>query len=358
MGQSKITDRVEYLDWLRAVAVLFVMLGHASPSTAPGGAIGVSVFFVISGYLICSILLREGMLTIPNVVRFWGRRVARIYPMYVAQIAILWLWLYRDNVDNFASQIPGLLTFTSDFAVWFGYSYGVLWSLAVEFWFYITFPAVLFISRKTGYPVLCFLILVVASIAARLAHGESLTFAYYHQFLVGSIVALWAADQKLPKFVANDVAFNTAVAVLVICLAIPITARNLGGYFQGTYAAFATAVLICYWLQRPARASLPIMQGIGAISYSAYLLHPIVVDYIWQTKRHLPDHLPTFVAITLGTSLMTYFIIERPFIALAHRCTRFSNRREKPMIVESAKSPVAFAATLSSDAVARSQSVT
>ncbi|SFI48945.1 acyltransferase [Bradyrhizobium sp. Gha] len=316
-------QRVEYLDWLRAVAVLFVMVGHASPSTAPGGAIGVSVFFVISGYLICSILLRDGMLTIPNVVRFWVRRAARIYPMYVAQILIVWLWLYRDDADKFLLQMPGLLTFTSDFGVWFGYSVGVLWSLAVEFWFYITFPALLFIARRTGYPVTFFLILMVVSIAARLNHTESLTLAYYHQFLIGVIIALLVDNRKVPEFLASHIAFNSALAVLAICVAVPITARNFGGYFQGTYAALATGVLICHWLQRPPRASLPIMQGIGAISYSAYLLHPIVIDYIWKTKQHLPSHIPTFVAISLSASLVTCFAIERPFIALAHKFIGF-----------------------------------
>ncbi|WP_165405597.1 acyltransferase family protein [Bradyrhizobium genosp. SA-3] len=334
-------QRVEYLDWLRAVAVMVVMVGHASPSTAPGGAIGVSVFFVISGYLICSILLRDGMLTIPNVVRFWVRRVARIYPMYVSQIAILWLWLYRDDADELILQMPGLLTFTSDFGVWFGYSVGVLWSLAVEFWFYITFPALLYVARKTGYPLAFFLILAVVSIATRLNQTESLTLAYYHQFLIGVIIALLADDQKVPKFLASNIAFNSAVAGLAICVAIPITARNLGGYFQGTYAALATGALICCWLQRPPRASLPIVQGIGAISYSAYLLHPIIIDYVWKTKQHLPSHIPTFVAITLGASLVTYFVIERPFIALAHKCTPFSKPREQAVIMQGANTPAA-----------------
>jgi peptidoglycan/LPS O-acetylase OafA/YrhL len=336
LGQSTITDRVEYLDWLRAAAVLFVMIGHASPSTAPGGAVGVSLFFVISGYLICSILLRDGMLTIPNVAKFWVRRVARIYPMYVAQIAILWLWLYRDGADKFYLEIPGLLTFTSDFGVWFGYSFGVLWSLAVEFWFYITFPALLLIARKTGYPVLCFLVLVLASIVARLAHTESLTLAYYHQFLIGAIIALWSSDQKVPKILANDVAFNASVAVLALCVAIPVTARNLTGYFQGTSAALATGALICFWLQRPPRASLPIVQGIGSISYSAYLLHPIVIDYIWKNKQHLPNHIPTFLAISLGASLVTYFLVERPFMTFAHAYTRFGKASEVVATVEGA----------------------
>ncbi|BAR62167.1 hypothetical protein NK6_9023 [Bradyrhizobium diazoefficiens] len=261
--------------------------------------------------------------------------------MYVAQIMILWLWLYRDDADKLLLQMPALLTFTSDFGVWFGYSVGVLWSLAVEFWFYITFPALLFIARKAGYPVTFFLVLMVMSIAARLNQTESLTLAYYHQFLIGVIIALLVDDQKVPKFLATNIAFNSALAVLAICVAIPITARNFAGYFQGTCAAFAAGVLVCYWLQRPPRASLPILQGIGTISYSAYLLHPIVIDYVWKTKQHLPSHIPTFVAITLGASLVTYLAIERPFIALAHRHTRFGKPREQG-VVQGANTPAAL----------------
>jgi peptidoglycan/LPS O-acetylase OafA/YrhL len=318
--------RIEFLDWLRAVAVLLVMVGHASPSTAPGGAVGVSMFFVISGYLICSILLRDGMLTIPNVARFWIRRVARIYPMYVVQILILLLWLYRSDADRLLIAIPQLLTFTFRFDVWFGYSLGVLWSLAVEFWFYVTFPAILLIALKTRYPIFCMCVLIAGSIAARLGKTESLTLAYYHQFLIGAVIALWAFAHRIPKLLGKDFAFNLALAVLALCVAIPITSRNLGGYFQGSSAALATAVLICYWLSRPPQTSMPILKGIGVISYSAYLLHPIVIDYVWKAKQQLPSHIPTFVAITLGVSLLTYLIVERPFVAMAHKYTTFGKK--------------------------------
>ena len=74
-------ERIEYLDWLRALAAGLVVIGHARGSLMPGGAIGVSVFFVLSGYLITSIHLRDGMMSVPNIGRFIVRRLARIYPL-------------------------------------------------------------------------------------------------------------------------------------------------------------------------------------------------------------------------------------------------------------------------------------
>lgn len=65
-----------------------MVIGHTHNSTSPGGALGVSVFFVLSAYLITSILLRDGMMSLLNIIKFIIRRIARIYPMYVFQFTL------------------------------------------------------------------------------------------------------------------------------------------------------------------------------------------------------------------------------------------------------------------------------
>ena len=93
--------RIEHLDWLRALAAGLVLVGHCANPLVRGGAIGVCVFFVLSGYLITSILLRDGMFTGENIAKFIVRRIARIYPLYVVHIALAVLVYRLFQADSF-----------------------------------------------------------------------------------------------------------------------------------------------------------------------------------------------------------------------------------------------------------------
>lgn len=318
--------RVEFLDWLRATAVLLVLLGHSIRPMAPGGAIGVSIFFVLSGYLIAGLLLRDGMLTPGNIAKFILRRVARIYPMYAFQICavVFGLWLFNSpQLNDAISMLPGLFTFTSDYGTWIGYSFGVLWTLSVEFWFYVTFPFFLLVATRIGLTRVL-LLGIAGSIAAKIGHTESLTLTYYDHFLIGALVASLAKREDLPELFKSNASRNTAIVIIVICASIPVTSRNLSWHIQSLTTALATAALICHWMLRPPVLSMPFVQGIGVISYSAYLLHAVVLDFIIKKSGAHPEHIPTFLAVTFGLSAITYFCIEKPIIALAHRHLKFS----------------------------------
>jgi len=142
------------IDGLRAVAVLPVVLFHAGLSCFGGGFVGVDVFFVISGYLITSILIEELEEGRFSVIRFYERRIRRILPalslVVLACIIAAWFLLMPQDMLSFAKSVIGVSTFSSNILFWkeSGYFDTVAelkpllhtWSLAVEEQYYIFFP--------------------------------------------------------------------------------------------------------------------------------------------------------------------------------------------------------------------------
>lgn len=165
--------RIYGLDSLRAVAVLAVLVYHFLPSLLPGGFVGVDVFFVLSGFLITTLLVRERVQTGRVSLRhFWTRRVRRIIPAMVAVVVVCTAAagvIGGDVLVGIKLQVLGALTFASNwFAIAQGTSYSAdlvpqlfanFWSLAVEEQFYLFWPLVLLAvfsvrrSRATGLVV-------------------------------------------------------------------------------------------------------------------------------------------------------------------------------------------------------------
>ena len=173
--------RIEGLDGLRAFAVLFVLVFHLWPTTLPGGFLGVDVFFVISGYLITTLLLREkkktGRITLSA---FWIRRARRLLPalvlVVVSAVAAAWL-VNEDLLVNIRRQVFGALTFSTNWVEiiagtdYFADSARALfvtfWSLAVEEQFYLFWPILLLgLIKLTTSRGLRFTIALIAAAAS------------------------------------------------------------------------------------------------------------------------------------------------------------------------------------------------
>ncbi len=139
------------IDGLRAVAVVPVIFFHAGFSLFSGGFVGVDVFFVISGFLITSIIMEESARGQFSILRFYERRVRRIFPalfiLVLSCIPFGWYWMSPIEFAKFSQSIVGVSTFTSNIYFWSdsGYFLGAsetkpllhTWSLAVEEQFYI-----------------------------------------------------------------------------------------------------------------------------------------------------------------------------------------------------------------------------
>jgi peptidoglycan/LPS O-acetylase OafA/YrhL len=320
--------RIDYLDWLRALAAGLVVIGHSHGSLAPGGPIGVSVFFVLSGYLITSILLRDGMMTGGNIVKFIARRIARIYPMYVFQIAVMAVFLAtfrRDDIGTLLEALPGLLFFATQSPQHIGPAIGVLWTLYVEFWFYLTFPVLLCAMMRTGRLIPCIFVMIAISLAAKL-QGANETLQYYDHFLIGSLCAVLIKRHALPTIFSARWLFGAAFFGIIVVGQIPYPGtRDLGWFSESLSAAALTGVAILAGHARRPQIELPWLAYLGRISYSIYLMHAAVLDAFVLYNNHL--NLPRFalyLPIVLILSSITYFTIEQPFIRLVHRRVRFS----------------------------------
>jgi len=150
------------IDGLRAFAVLAVVLYHAFPNILKGGFIGVDVFFVISGYLICGIILNDVQRGTFSIWNFYNRRIRRIFPALIvvltAALVLGWFALFPDEYSALGRHVFGGTAFISNFFLWreSGYFDATarskpllhLWSLGIEEQFYILFPALALIFAK------------------------------------------------------------------------------------------------------------------------------------------------------------------------------------------------------------------
>ncbi|MCZ8407558.1 acyltransferase [Achromobacter sp. SIMBA_011] len=325
-NMADIRTRIEYLDWLRALAVAMVVLGHSANAVAPGGRIGVSIFFVLSGFLIADILLRDGIMTPGNVAKFIVRRVGRIYPMYAFQLCaiLVYYWIFNpEHLGTISAALRPMVIFRPGPDHWFGYGIGVLWTLRIEFWFYVTFPLVLWLAFLLRRPLAVLTVFALGSVLYKLAGGTNDILQYYDQFLLGSITAYLVRNGLTPAALGSRSVRLAMSALLLVMISI-LTERGPAWQAQSLATAIATAVLILSLHARPPTMHIPALSFIGAISYSMYLVHAIVLDCWIKLFGMSTMNVPLFLAITIVVSWLTYRLIEQPCQNLIHRYVRFS----------------------------------
>lgn len=225
------------LDGLRAIAVLLVMVYHFWPTVLPGGMIGVDIFFVISGFLITSLLLREGALTGKIALgNFWIRRARRLLPAITLLILVLGpvsLLIGGDIQVNLGRQLAGAATFSSNWiSIFAGNDYFAqtspelftnFWSLAVEEQFYVVWPllivgAGLLLRRSWRRFSVVMVLGIIASLStatALLMSGAPISRVYYgtdthlYGLLLGALLAFtrpWSLYPPLQQSVLYRVA--------------------------------------------------------------------------------------------------------------------------------------------------------
>ncbi len=318
------------IDGLRAVAVLVVVLCHAGLPGFAGGFVGVDVFFVISGYLICGILARELGAGTFSLAGFYERRVRRILPPLFAVIAACfalgWFLLPPPAyLDLARSAIPAALFwsnlhFRSEGSDYFAPAAEFqpllhTWSLAVEEQFYIAVPLALWlawrIDRRLLAPAAAAATLASFAWSVRMVDATP-TGAFYAiqsrawELGVGAVLALGGARVTLPRRAAE------VLAGLGLCAIIYAVATYDGSTpFPGVAAlapVLGAAALI--WAGRghatfPTRLlSLPPLVWVGLISYALYLWHwPALVLARHLTAAFEPPLIATVLAIAASTLL-------------------------------------------------------
>ena len=156
------------IDGLRAIAVLSVISFHAFPNWIKGGFIGVDIFFVISGYLISTIIFSNLENNCFNFIEFYNRRIKRIFPALILILFFCltmgWFTLFADEYKQLGKHTLGGTSFASNFVFWkeSGYFDNTaeskpllhLWSLGIEEQFYIIWPLLLWFAWKTKFNLL------------------------------------------------------------------------------------------------------------------------------------------------------------------------------------------------------------
>lgn len=329
------------IDGLRALAVVPVILFHAGFEGLRGGFVGVDVFFVISGYLITSIILSEKETGTFRLAEFWERRARRILPILFLVIACCipaaFLLLDQFELHSFSKSVLAASLFYSNFHFWKDGGYFETaaelkpllhtWSLAVEEQYYIFFPLLILLAWRFGKRGMVALLALIAfaSFALCLWASENAPDAAFFllpmriwELAIGAFIAFYRFRNEVRNVRGWAGEMLSLAGLLLIVVAFLTYSSAIS--FPGFYALVPTlgaALLILFatpdnWVGR-FLATAP-MVGIGLVSYSAYLWHQPVFAFL----RHLHQELSlgvTFLGIgfVFGLSLLSWKFVERPF---------------------------------------------
>jgi peptidoglycan/LPS O-acetylase OafA/YrhL len=343
------------IDGLRAIAVLAVMLYHFRESALPAGFLGVDVFFVISGFLITLILIRESEAGDYSIARFYERRIRRIMPallaVLIATTAAVWLIYLSADARAHAASVLATLAFASNLYFWrdsANYFFEAAttrpllhtWTLGIEEQFYILFPILLLVLMKLGgrraawWGVAGIAIVSFALAVAAEALGKGIVLVHWWPARHADLSAFYLLPMR-----AWELGLGAGLAILrdssspggrlrtpLAVAAVLLLAASLGllepsahaPLPPATFACLATAALIWAGQDDNPIASLlgarPLV-AVGLISYSLYLWHwPIyVLGRYYLIREPTAVEASVMVALTAVLATLSWRYIERPF---------------------------------------------
>ena len=339
------------LDGLRAFAVASVIAYHFGAGWMTGGFLGVDAFFVLSGFLITSLLLSEwGRRRHIDLPGFWARRARRLLPALLLVLGAIALYAVvlapTDQLRSLRADGLASLFYVANWRfVLSGQSYFALftlpspmrhlWSLAIEEQFYLVWPLVVLACLRIGRGSRTVLAGVcVAGIAASVAVMAMLfepadpSRAYYgtdaraHTILVGALLALLLARRRPRTRSAGRGLHVLGVVAAAACVWawVSVTDQGSGMYHGGSLLfAIAVAVVIASAVQpghSPLRAflSLGFLRWIGMISYGLYLWHWPATVVLNESRTGLSGAplAALRLAVTVGAAALSFYLVEQP----------------------------------------------
>lgn len=344
---SEIKYRAD-IDGLRAIAVLMVVIYHAFPAKLSGGFTGVDVFFVISGFLISTILFREGMENRFSFKMFYIKRINRIFPalliVLIASLFFGYLSLFIEELQSLSKHIAGGAGFVNNFLLWkesgyFDSSSDLkpllhLWSLAIEEQYYVVWPVIIYFFLKNKINLLWVIVsFIVASflwnmisIRHHIVSAFYLLPARFWELMLGGYLAHVTLNEKR-FFVSSKINEETIANIksflgifLIAASAIFIKKENIYPGYLALLPTFGTVLLISSgnkaWFNRNV-LSHKFLVSIGLISYPLYLWHwPILAFLRIVNNGEIPE--PTrllrigAIILSIILSWLTYKFIETP----------------------------------------------
>ncbi|MEQ8659460.1 MAG: acyltransferase [Gammaproteobacteria bacterium] len=356
-------NRVAFLDYLRALAVLPVMLTHDRVVLAPGGFLGVDVFFVLSGFFI-TLLLGRDMPFVANYASFLVRRMFRILPLYyLSLVAYLLLMRYLDGTPfaSMAGVADAFLMLSIPQVE--GYRAGYFWTLQVEFWFYLAFPPLFLAMPGRAARAVGLLAIAAASfycaahpavigqLRAALPVAVVQLIEHASEFMIGALLALWSTHKRSTKAWQSWALLVLGLGGLAVFYTNILDLDLFGPrqYLWRFLVAAATGLVVAAWCGGHFnRVVLPGLGYLGLISYSLYLLHLPMMEFMSNVEapgRALGEVAPWLMinrGLTSGSVLhyivicavfatVTYLLIEKPFIRVGRRLSRRIETRAAPV---------------------------
>jgi peptidoglycan/LPS O-acetylase OafA/YrhL len=308
---STLTYRPE-LDGIRGLAILLVLAQHINlPSSTLAGMVGVNLFFVLSGYLITSLLISEqdnkGRI---DLRRFYERRVRRLIPALVAVLlATGALMAVQGRLADYIGPAAVSFFYVSDIAKAIGYDLGYVghtWSLAMEEQFYLLWPALLiFAPRKWLAPLA--IAGIIGAVALQLLLVPDNVLAHFRPDVRADAILWGCLIALIPVAVPRWAAAAAGIALFVVSFTFlwPY-AIGLSSLLSAVFIAGAASLA-------PVLSAKPLVR-IGQISYGMYLWHALPVGlFEQQTLAGNVLAMAAVVAITIGLALISERWIERPF---------------------------------------------
>ena len=329
------------IDGLRALAVLPVILFHAGFEWFSGGFVGVDVFFVISGYLITTIIISEMAEKKFSIVNFYERRARRILPalffVMAACLPFAWLWLTPTDLKDFGQSLVAVSTFSSNILFWLESGYFDTsaelkpllhtWSLAVEEQYYILFPIFLMLTWRLGLKWILILLSIVFLISLGVAQWGAYNMPSAAFFLLPTrgwelLIGVFAAFYLKYNTHLKSYSLNQALSLIGFgMIAYSIIAFDKTTPFPSLYALIPTIgtglLILCAVPKTYVHKflSLKFVVGIGLISYSAYLWHQPLLSF--ARHRLLGDVSDLIlIALCITSLVMAWFswrFVEKPF---------------------------------------------
>lgn len=305
------------IDGLRAIAILLVVAFHYYPhwiegsKFIQGGFIGVDIFFVISGFLITSIIYKEIASNTFSIKSFYVRRIRRIFPALLIMLTSIllfgWYVLLPDEFRMLSKHVLGGIGFSSNFILWNEVGYFDdsvdtkallhLWSLGIEEQFYILWPALLLFTKNKKFIFSIYLVFLISFLLNILLAQNFTNMVFYSTFtrawelIIGGILSIYYYSR--PVYKINTITNNTSKflinslptigLMMIIYGVISLNGRNVYPYYYALIPTIGTIFIIVgdkknyinqYFL------SNKILVYIGLISFPLYLWHwPLLVLY-------------------------------------------------------------------------------
>ena len=341
---SKTSRRLSSLDGIRAISIILVILGHLGGTRGFGNGnrldlgigdyahLGVVVFFVISGFLITSLLLSEHRKNgAVSLKLFYARRSIRIFPAayaYLAVVALLWWW---GSLQLKAGDFWHAVTYTVNFQPDSSWQVAHLWSLSVEEQFYLLWPLA-FVVLGPRHAVWAAAAFILLSPIARSVNRLFLIGTPYHDLpmfpMVADSLATGCLLARLRGWLENQgwylrlfqpvYSFLLLVLLLLINRFMGYTVVSVVGV---SIVNFILAILIHRSVYQPGDRLGQLLNWkpvifVGTLSYSLYLWQQLFIN------REAHDWINTFpqnLALTVFTALSSYLLLEKPLLHLRHR---------------------------------------